>query len=300
MKQKTLILLLIVLLIVTSATIYSSYIVNTECNYQIYVEENTMDLSQFGVRQKVILSGDYQKDIKLIDSISEQITINKAVNLDSNGLPVSDEIFIVPEIIPRKNANIYSVYMADVLTKLRFCYGSSVISKNDTLKNSCISISPGVDDPDTYQQPYYYVEIVVSNIDSFCISKKYSSGGEMKYERICYNNMENFEKCAIGLSKFGYRLNDSQYNMCKQIASSIDNKIRYYYFPYSIYVDTRLSVQTAVKKIIGVKEMVSEMYGCDDELKNIWKKGGQYGIGDGDDRQYILRTIQWYINRVYE
>lgn len=266
------------------------YIDHDHFKYEIVVGNNRIDLTSFGIKENVVLTGDFEKDIEIINKISKKIEIEKDPDgLDSIGLPViSEENDVVPRIIVDESSNVYSTYMADILTKYRFCHGSTIVYGVDSMSNNCMHVNEVYMDDTIYS-----VQIFISKQNSFCISKSYFEVGKASTENICFKNMSLFKKCAVASESDDFTLSytlKNNYSNCRLNADYFNKTHEIYMLYYTLILSRDLPVPFAMNGVKDMKKYISEKYEFESRLIDSGMSHRK--------RKHAERIISLYLNSI--
>lgn len=250
-------------------------------SFVILVNDNEIDFSSIGIDAPFTLTGDKKIDhdhaFRFVDSINvpkEQIIDDK------NGLLKNEMIFYKPQIIIKSKNAIYAAYIANMISKIRFCFGSKIIYDADTLSNACINRNPMYWEPTNNMPPSYSIIMTISDTESFCLNKKYVNNLEYKYEGLCFDKLDLIERCGF---EFIYdERNDSiQFNECRTLANEIDSLEYESVSRNMIIVDRSVAANIAIRKVNEYKKLANSF--IKDKVK------------DSSMRRLLSHDIEWTV-----
>lgn len=112
---------------------------------QIIVSEKKLIISHDGKPTFLKLSGDFERDLDSLFKWSGQLVLPQYTQ-DSLKKNKEYNQFFTYRIIPKSDSILYSVYAADILSKLSYCRGSIIFNpeKSDSILSLCLRINPSI------------------------------------------------------------------------------------------------------------------------------------------------------------
>jgi len=112
---------------------------------QIIVSDKKLIVSHDGKPTILKLSGDFERDQDSLLKWSSQLVVPQYIQDSQKKNKEYNQLFKY-KIIPKSDSILYSVYAADILSKLSYCRGSIIYNpeKSDSILSLCLRINPSV------------------------------------------------------------------------------------------------------------------------------------------------------------
>jgi hypothetical protein len=263
MKKKIItIAVFLILILIISIRIITEY---SDNKFEVAVGYRSIDLSGIGLDTVVYLSGDMTSDIEVINKITNLIKFNRWELSFDTSTGLRDSVWKTAEVTINVNdeSDIYTVYLADVLSKYRFCDGSNIVIMEDTLYSVCLSVNGMVMElPSMEYGPYYSLEINIDTTDSFIIHKEFADSNRFKSENITINAVELLSRCGIELvNEEDKNIASRLYDNCREKSIKIDTINGWGGgFLYLATVNRNVNVINAINRIKYYKSIFDKDY----------------------------------------